>query len=257
MVAIIFLVLYLTKMVPKEGYRLKDAKQTSPSLSVDKKSEQIFAQKEVESEKRAKEALPEIHRPKDVEQVKAPVSEKEKLEVGSHPQTKAEAKKVEVPPPRSEIMAYQKQIDAGKIEGEKGLSPEPPKIEKELVAKEKSVEVSKLPQEIVLKTSNRQKVISRLLELVKQFGGEMITAERNTFHASLPTSSFSEFEKELAGLSTSTAADKMVAKKPVGGSMKAMPGGKGEEAEIKSKEPTRFKATEESRITVRILLIEE
>jgi len=257
MVAIVFLVLYLTKMVPMEGYRLKETRETSSPLSVDKKSEQIFAQKEVEREQRAKEVLPEVTRPKDVEQAKVSVPGKEKMEVGSHPQIKAEANKVEVPPPKAEIMAHREQIDAGKVAGGKALSSEPPKIEKELAVKEKPVEVSKLPQEIILRISDREKVISQLHEIVKQFGGEIITAERNIFLASLPASSFSEFEKELVGLSTSTATNKMSAKRPVAGSLKAAPGGKREEAEVKSKEPTRLKAEEEGRITIRILLVEE
>ena len=100
-------------------------------------------------------------------------------------------------------------------------------------------------------------MIFKLQELVKQFGGEMVTAEGNMFLASLPTGSFSEFEKELAGLSTSTQADKVIAKKQVAGSLRAAPGVKREEVDEKSKEPAKRVTDQESRTVVRILLIQE
>jgi hypothetical protein len=246
MTTIIFLVLYITKMVPPP----------SP-LSVDKKPEHYLAQKEVERDQRPMEVLPEVPRPKEVGQGKVSVTGKGKLEVESHPQDKAEADKVEVPPPKAEIMAYPEQIGEGRETGGKAISPEPPKLRGEFVAKQKADEDTKLPQEIILRISDREKVTSQLLELLKQFGGEIITAEKNMLLASLPTNSSPEFEKELIGLRTSVAADKMFTKKPVAGSSKAAPEGKREATEAKSEEPIRHKFAEEGRITIRILLVEE
>ena len=116
---------------------------------------------------------------------------------------------------------------------------------------------SKLPKEITLKISDREKVIPQLLELIKQFGGEMLTAEENMFLVSLPTTSFSEFEKELSGLSASAKADKVVVKKPVAESLKAAPSLKREGVDEKKKAPTKLEADQEGRTFVRILLVPE
>jgi hypothetical protein len=256
MVAIVFLVLYLTKMMPMEVYRLKEAKQTPPSLSIEKKPEQVLTQKEVEEERRVLETPPEAPRPKDVDLAKAPVPREGKLEEAYAPHIEAEAQKTETLPPKTEIMAYQ-QIESKEAARAKAPSPEPGRIGKGLPAKEKSLVVSKPPQEIILRISDREKVIPQLHELVKQFGGEMVTAEENMFVVSLPTASLSGFEKKLAGLSTSTQADKVVAKKQVTGSLRAASGVKREAVDEKSKEPAKLAADQESRTVVRILLIQE
>lgn len=251
MVAIVFLVLYLTKMMPMEVSRQRDAEQTSSPVLVEKKSEQVLTQKEVEKERRVLEISPETPRPKDVDLAKASVPREEKLE-GTHvPQGKAEA-----PPSKAEIIAYQK-IESKEGAGAKAPSPEPGKIEKGRVAKEMSVVTSKSPQEIHLKVSDREKVIPQLHELVKQFGGEMVTTEGNIFIASLPTDSLSEFEKELGGLSAPTQADKGIAKKQIAGSLRAAPGMKREEVDEKGKAPAKLAADTENRTIIRILLVQE
>ncbi len=308
MVAIVFLVLYLTKMMPMEVYRLKESPQTSsplsvekkpgqllgqkelerergalettpeasrhkdveqakapipdegkiregsiPQVPVEKKAEQELAQKGVESERRALETSPEIHRQKGVEQPKAPAPGKGKWEEAPIPQIKAEAKKAEAPSSKTEAMGYQV-ADSQEAGGAKVPSPEPGKFEKGLVAKEKSMIASKPPQEMILRVSDRGKVISKLYEMVKQFRGEIIPSEENVFLVSLPTGSFSEFERELAGLSSSTETDKMIAKKRAAGSLSAS---QREEFDKKNGEPARSAADEESRIVVRILLVQE
>jgi hypothetical protein len=80
MVAIVFLVLYLTKTMPTGVYRLKDARQPPSPLSAEKKPEQVLTQKEVEKDQRIFETTPETPRPKDVDLAKAPVPREEKLE---------------------------------------------------------------------------------------------------------------------------------------------------------------------------------
>ena len=256
MVAIVFLVLYLTKMMPMEGYRMKDAKQLSVPLSGEKKSEQVLSQKEMEKEPRVLETPPETPHPKGVDLAKAPAPKEEKFEGAYAPQVKAEAKKDEVPSSRTESMAYQ-QIEPKEAARAKAPPPGPAKIEKGLAAKEKSVIASKPLQEIILKVSDRDKMISKLQELVKQFGGEMVTAEENMLLASLPTGSFKEFEKELMGLSTPTQTDQVIAKKQAAGKLKAAPEVKGEEVDEKIKELGKRAADQESRTMVRILLIQE
>jgi hypothetical protein len=256
MVAIVFLVLYLTKMMPMEVFRPREAEQTSSPVLVEKKSEQVSAQKEMGKEQKTMRTLPETTRSKDINLAQAPVPEEEKLKEAYAPRVKAEAKKTEAPSPKAEIMAYQG-IDSKEEAKVKTPSPEPGRVGKGLAAKEKSLMASKPPQEIILRISDREKVIPQLHELVKQFGGEMVATEGNMFLASLPTDSLSEFEKELASLSGPTQADKVIAKKQITGSLRAAPGMKREGIDEKSKESARPATDTEGRITIRILLIQE
>ena len=255
MVAIVFLVLYLTKMMPMEGDRLKEVEQTSSPLSVEKKAEQVLTPKEMEKERRALETSAETPHPKDSEQAKAPVLGGEKLETGA-PQVMAGGKKAKAPCPQTPVTTNQA-IDSREAGGVKTPSPEPRKIEKGLVAKEKSVMASKPPQEIVLRISDRKKGISELHELVEQFGGEMVTAEGDRFLASLPTSSFSQFKKELERLSSSIKTDQLNVKKHATGGLRFEQGVKREEGDEKSKGSAGLTADTESRTIVRILLVEE
>jgi len=256
MVAIVFLVLYLTKMTDMEGYRPKETEQKSSPLSLKEKSEQVLPQKEVERARGALKPSPEAPRPKDVEQAKTAVPREERLEAYA-PQVKAEAKKAEAPSSKTEMMGDQT-FDLKGAARTRVPSSEPEKVEKGLPTQEKLAMASKPPQEIVLRISDREKAISQLHELVKQFGGEIVTTEGNRFLASLPTGSFSEFEKELAGLSASADAGKMVPKKHVTGSLREVQGVKGEEVDKKSKEAANLATDEESRRTiVRILLVQE
>jgi len=256
MVAIVFLVLYLTKMMPMEVSRQRDAEQPSSPLSEEKKSEQVFVQKKMEHERRALETPPETARPKDIERLPASALGKKKIEDTRITPVKEEAKKEEAPPPKSEMMASQ-QIESKEAVKVGIPTPGPDKLEKGLAAKEKSVMASKPPREITLRIMDREKAVSQLHELVKQFGGEMVTTEGNRFMASLPTDSLSEFEKELAGLSTPPQADKGIAKKQTAGSLRAAPGMKREEGDEKSKVPAKLATETENRTIIRILLVQE
>jgi hypothetical protein len=181
----------------------------------------------MEKERRGVNIPPETPRPKDIEVAQAPMPREEKFEGTNVPPIKAEAKKAETPPSKTEIMAYQ-----------------------QIESKEKMVE-------IILKISNREAVIPKLQELIKQFRGEIVTTEENIFLASLPTASLSRFEKELAELSTPPQADKVIAKRHVVGGLKAAPEMRREEADERSKEPAKLATDQESRTVVRIRLIQE
>ena len=248
MVAIVFIVLYLSKMMPTGVYHLKESKQMSSIPSSEQKSGDVVAQKKAEGERKVLERPAETQPPKDVGKVGISAPAKEKLD-GSPPQMKAEAKKEEVPSPKSEIITH-RTYDLREQEEAKSLSAEPERAGKGFAAKEKSVVTLKPPQEIVLRISDREKVVSRLQELVKQFGGEVVATEGNMLVASLPTGTFSEFEKEVAELGSSPKEDKLIQEKQAVGSVRAAPGGRGEES------PKRA-ADAKGRTTVRILLIQE
>jgi hypothetical protein len=256
MVAVVFLVLYLTKMMPMGGYHPKESGQPSAPLSVEKKSEHVLAQKEVERDRRELETPTETFRPKDVEQAKSPVPKEGKLEDATVPQVKAEVKKREAPARNTVAVGSQTIASNDEARGKAPL-PEPGKIEEGLAAQEKSVVAPKPPQEIVLKISDRDKAISQLRELVKQFKGEIVTIEGNRFLASLPASSFSEFERELAGVSSTGQTDKGMTRRHAAGSLSALRQVEKEAIEEKSKETAKRATDEESRIAVRILLVQE
>ncbi len=292
MVAIVFLVLYLTKMMPTEIYHMEESKQTSSLPSLERKSDQALVQKGGEKESKDLEKPDETQRPKDVNQIAAPAPAKERGEapapgmkaeggqkalerpaeiprlkdadrLGSLAPTKerpqapplqmrAEAKKEEAPSPKSEIVAHQA-FDSKEQEKAKAPSAEPEMAGKGLLATKKSVVTSTPPQEIILRISDREKVVSRLQELIKQFKGEVVATEGNMFVASIPTGSFSGFEKEVVELGSTPKADKMLQEKQATGSLRAAPAA----SRVKREDAPKHIAGAEGRTTVRILLIQE
>jgi hypothetical protein len=253
MVAVVFLVLYLTKMMPLGEYRPRETGQPHSPLSVGKKSEQTLAQKELE---RGRGTLPaEAPRPKDVEQAKAILPEEKKFEPTTQ-QAKAETKRTEAPSPKSEVLAFKK-IESKEAAKAAAPSPEPERIEKEWVVKRKSVAAKKPRQEIVLKISDREKGIFQVRELVKQFKGEIVATEENGLLASLPAGSFSEFKKELVGVSSTGQADKVIMRKQTTGDLRGPQEAEKEAIGEKRREPEKVATDEEGRIVVRILLVQE
>ncbi len=214
MVSIVFLVLYLTKIVPVERLLIKDAKHTRPfisePLSEEKRGDQWLAKKEIEKERAV--APPS---PKEIEKNKIPVSE--------------------AIPARSE----KKRIEAG------------------ATAKEKASLAAQLPQEIVLRTFDREKTLNQIQILLQQFEGKMITTEGDVLLASLPAATFPEFEKELLGLSTSGKTDKMVQEKDIVERGTLPAGARRIEGEERVKRPSRFATEQESHVVVRVLLLKE
>jgi len=173
MVAIVFLVLYLTKIMPLEILRLKGAKHTRPfisqPLSEEKKVDQLLAKKEMEKER----------------------------------------------------------------------------------------VVAQPPQEIVLRTFDREKTLNQIQVLLQQFEGKMITTEGKVFLASLPAATFSEFEKELLGLTSIGKTDKMGQEKDIVKSYAVPAGARRIEGEERAKRPSKIAAEQEDYVVVRILLLQE
>ncbi len=245
MVAVVFLVLYLAKMMPKPP----------APLSSERRPESVLAQKEVERERGTSKIVPEPPRLKDVDRAETAATRKQSLEAYA-PEVKGEAKRAEEPAPKTEVMGY-RMLDSGKAARARAPSPEPEKFEEELLAKKKSVTAVRPSQEIVLKTSDRDKTISQLRELVKQFKGEIVTTEENAVLASLPMGSFSEFRKELADISFPGEADKGVARKRTAEGLAALREEKKDAMEGKGREPARLVTDEGNRVVVRILLVQE
>jgi hypothetical protein len=108
---------------------------------------------------------------------------------------------------------------------------------------------------LVLKISDREQVIPQIRELVKKFGGEIEKTEGNLLLASLPAVSFTEFEKGMAGLSSSKKEDKLALQKGSAESLRVSPGVK--RRELEEKELEKPLSDREGHIIVRILLLQE
>ena len=256
MVVVVFLVLYLTKMVPIEGIRTGGTPPIPSPLSAERKSETILTQKETEKEPSAFGTPTGTGRPKGGEQVHPPVPIQKELEEASPPPLKAESKKAEAPASSAGAVGY-KAVDSNEAARGKPLSPEPGRAAREQVVKEKSAAASESPREIVLRVADREKVISPLLELVKRFGGEVVATEKDAFLASLPTNSFSEFEKELAGLSSSGKTDLLPGKKDAAERWRFEEGVKKEEGSEKGQGRAKPAAEGGNRSIIRIRLVEK
>jgi anti-sigma factor RsiW len=244
MVAIVFLVLYVTKIVPVETpHLMKEEVEQKKAPQSEVKEEAKLVPKEAEKEKGTTKLPSEMSQEKKIDRmVVAKVEEEAKSATAYIP--KAEAPGVEAPQPKA-------------TEKGKGPPSEPGKIEKMVMAQHRAYLAAKLPEEIILKIADREKVLSQLHELVKQFGGEIVKQEGNILLASLPAASFSEFEKELAELSSLTKSDAVVPQKGAAESKGTSPGVKRKEAEEKEKKPPKALTDKERRVSIRILLIQE
>jgi hypothetical protein len=219
MVAVIFLVIYLTQWTPFETFRPKEVGQRTASLPPEKEVEK----EEVLKGRTVPQTKLETPRLKEIDQLKSPVPEQKKMEMASGPK--------------------------GMEEGEK--------IEKSLVAKERALFAAKPAAEIVLKISDREKVISQIDELVKKFGGEIEKTEGDILLASLPAAALSEFEKGMGELGYTKKEDKIGLQKGSAESFKVYPGVKRREVEEKDKESEKAPTDRENHIVVRIRLLQE
>ena len=255
MIAIVFLALYLTKTIPTERYRLKDSNQTTQALSIDKKSEPLLTQKDGEKGSGGLEATPEVSQVEKVRKAKAPTLKEKKGEVAHVTEMKEEARRGVSSLPKAESPGEQP-IDLKETAMAKASSPGLEKTEKRLTEKEKSVGDLKPPREIILAVSDREKTVSGLNELVKQYGGEIITSEKEIFLVSLPIRSYSEFERELKTLSSSQKSGEITAQKKAPDDLSFSSGLK--EGKIRERDSlTRFIPGKENYIVVRIVLLEE
>jgi len=68
-------------------------------------------------------------------------------------------------------------------------------------------------REITLKISDREKAVSRLQDLAKQSGGQIVREDGDVLLATLSASTYAEFEKELARIGLSPAAPRAAVQK--------------------------------------------
>ncbi len=245
MVAIVFLVLYLTKIAPVPSPPpVQETRQRTTSPLAEKKTGPLVEPQKMEKDRWTVETPHETPGPKDIQQDRVPVSGEEK------------AKEAEVPPSRTEATPDQTS-GSQNAKGIKGLSSEPGSIEKRLVRQEEISTPSEIPEDMTLRFSDREKVLAQLHELVVQFGGKIVTTEGDIVLASLPGASVPEFKKELEGMSAAQATGEGAVKKEMMGRLKAadVPGRRagGE----KAKRPAAPAVERKDQLMVRILLLRE
>jgi len=207
MVVVLFLVIYLTKMMPVEAPQLKSVEQAKTPLLKEKRVETELVQKEMKKERVAEQPPLEALLPRETEKTRTSSFSQEKI---------------------------------GGV----------------LVSKKEASLASRIPQEITLRISDREKTFPRFYALVEQFGGEILSAEGNIFLASLPVGSFSEFEKELKGLSSSEKPSEVAPQKDGREAVSVFSKVQRREIEERHKQTSPM-TDRESHIVVRIVLLEE
>ena len=248
MVVVLILVIYLTKMMPVETPQQKSIEQAKTAFLKDQRVETEPAQKEMKKERFAEQTPLLAPQPKSVEMEKQSISEKKRAEVDLI-REEAKGEKITAQPlPEAPL---QRETDKARTPS---FSQE--KIGGVLVAKKEASAASRIPQEITLRISDREKIFSRFYALVEQFGGEIISAEGNIFLTSLPVGSFSEFEKELKGLSSSEKLGKVISQNDDRAATSLPSKMRSKEISERHKETSPM-TDKESRIVVRIVLLEE
>jgi hypothetical protein len=283
MVTIVFLAFYLTKMAPFETSRPKDTEYKKPD---------VFARLPVEKQATRPSLKPSPVNPpiNPIEKAETSVAEttsvpaeaqKEGARSSSKPSfvkpiEKNETSAVKTAPVPTETqkrevaLAKESQVSleaSHPLKGvEKDQAPvsEPPSVSleagktKALSAKGAQASLAaRPPQEILLRSSDLEKTLSRLDELLRQFGGKIVTKEENIFLASVPAVTFSEFEKELSGLGVSEKKGEMAFKRR-GMERLDVPGGTKPAAPARRREiPTVPEAERKDHILVRIHLLQE
>lgn len=240
MVAIVFLVLYLTKMMPFETPHLMKEVEQKKAPQSEVKEETSVVPREIGKEETT--AKPPSKMPQDAKierKVTSKVEEEAKGAATSVP--KIEAPAVGTP-----------QLKAA--EKGKALFSEPGKVVRMDVEERRAYLAATPPQEFILRISDREKALSQLQALIKQVGGEIMKEEGNTILASLPNASFSEFKKELAEMDALKKADQMPVQRQAIEDKEASLAVKRREAEEKGQEPPKPMTDRENRISVRILL---
>jgi hypothetical protein len=243
MVAIVFLALYLTKMMPVETPHKKVLERKEVPYSEVEKREKESVSKEMREEKAVAQSPSDTYPMKYKAEAKPSTQDEEKIPPPA-------------PPPKTEVTTVESTRPKELAKAEPSLLREK-KMEKEWVGKGKVSLAAQPLREITLKISDREKTLTQLHELIKKFGGEIVTEEGDTVLASLSISSYSEFEKGLVELSSFMKADKIMSQKDVREGLGLPAGAERKEAEEKVKKPARSAIEKEGYMTIRIILIQE
>jgi len=252
MVAIVFTVLYITKMIAVET-PLEKGVDVARTPGSEIKTEAHLAQKEAKREKQEIALLSEAPQRKETEQERTFPSGEKEIEKVTVPKERKE--------PRGPVATFPK-AGAPQAKGtEKAGSPlsEQEKIREGTMLARRVPIAPEPSREIILSVSDQEKAVSQLQGLVEEFGGEIIREKGHILLASLPTASYSQFEKKLEGITFPQKAEPGAPQHVAPSALKMDSRAKEEESvgKGKEKEMGRPMADQAGRITVRILLIKE
>ena len=237
MVMIVFLALYLTQMTPFEIVQKRAVEKSEVLQSDREKKEDVL---KVEERQKVTSPPPALYRKDYLSEAKpSATDEREGAKDEVAQKVKEEDKKLPAPPLKEEMATAEPLRPKEMAKAE--LPPlDEKKREREMVGKSMMSLAKKPAREITLKISDLEKAISRLQELAKQLGGQIVREDGNVLLASLPASSYAEFEKELAQVGSPPVAPKATAPKEMKDDLSLAAG-------AKSKEP----------ISIRIRLVPE
>jgi hypothetical protein len=248
MVAILFLVVYLTKMGPYERPSLKEVEQTKPLRSEAKKAEAEPVPKQME---RVVQTPP----PDTLRQ--PPVSTEKRLGTEATSKLIQEESKIALPLPKTEMKRAEEALPAASGKAKSPFEQD----ERERAAERKVADyrAKELPHEITLRVADRGKALSQLHELITQFGGEVVGTEENSLLASLPVGSLSTFEKDLAEFGFRKKMSEISLQKDVTERVGAVSAPKKRDAKEKEIDSFKPKSIPDSKehVTVRIVLVPE
>jgi hypothetical protein len=250
MVAIVFLVLYLTKMMPVEAPHQRGVDVASTPRS-EVKTEPRSLQEEVKKEKQEVAFLAEAPRPKKREQEEPPLSRKEAVEKAAVQKERDKARGAGASFSKGEVPQMKGSEKA------EGFAPESGKVEKGVTLGRIASLADKPPQEFIVRISDQEKALSQLHEMVNRFGGEVLKEEGNLVLASLPSRSLPGFKKELEGMSTAKKVGSAALQKEAPRTLSPSPSAREEKIAEKEIQLEPSRADQASHITVRIRLLKE
>ena len=312
MVAIVFMALYLTKMMPGDLTRMKDGSQSKPSLQEEKqtsgeiktpareekKADQGLLREQADRIERGEvpgrlkeEAKTERHEQESEALANKPAAEASGISARAPsnvaaapaaPKTEAErsSESLAGKPAKMAEVGEALKLPGEKASGEKpdlrpnAMTPSPARRPREaeapvsLSAKMKKAEGAsaareathpepKPSQELVLKISDQKKVLSRLQDLMKEWGGEILSVDGNRLLISLPRFYLPEFQKELGKMGSIAKAQQRI---DTTESLENAAGGlgkKGRESDEKDKESSRLEDSKEGQTLIGLVLEEE
>jgi hypothetical protein len=226
MVMIVFLALYLTQMAPFEMLQKKVVEKSEVPYSEREKKGSVLKEEE---KQKVTSPPPALYRKDYLSEAKpSATDEREGAKDGIAQKMKEEDKKLPAPPFKEEMAT------AEPLRPKEMAKAEAPPLEEKRREREKVgtviMSLAKKPaREITLKISDREKAVSQVQELAKQLGGEVVREDGDVLLATLPASSYGEFEKGLVQIGSSPVFPKATAPKEMKDDLSLAAGAKSKE----------------------------
>ena len=285
MVAIVFLTLYLSKMMPSGPMRMEATKEPKSSSEEGKGEERKspaeikvvpFEGQNLDREPPPKESAQQNRRPaagipssegagrrkgfeRPPEVFQAGKAERERgVAVTEETQPSTSARQPAATPlpstPPGLAGAPRPSLDETKHEEE----PTTTKAKGEGAIAKKTASHELIPsEEFVLKSSDRTKSISEIHELADRFGAEVLTTEKSSLLISLPRSVLPEFKKDLEGMGVRAKVQQAASSKTEIAGRVGDGRARIKEGEEERKDIGKLGAIPDTRVIIRVILMGE